>query len=66
MSRSYKFVEKLIHAWILQSEHQATGKSEESAPVAFFADDDANKPYLPLTPLHSTDLYWDTQFLSAS
>lgn len=65
MSRSYKVVEKLIHAWILQRESLAAGKPNETKSVAFFADE-APKPYLPLTPLHSTDLYWDTQFVSAS
>lgn len=65
MDKRYKSVENLIHAWIIERENQIAGKKDESG--LFFAKaDDANKPYFPLTPLHSVDLYLDSQFIRAS
>ena len=64
MSRRYKSVEKLIHAWIFQKEKSDSPDFQASS---YNQDaDDSMRPYLPLTPLHSTDLYWDSQFVSAS
>lgn len=65
MDRRYKNVENMIHAWILEREKQLAGIVHVAANVTFTKEED-QKPYRPLTPLHAIDLYWDSQFLSAS
>ncbi len=64
--RSYKNVEKLIQAWIFQREHGQSEKTTDEPTLWADAPSDAGKPFLPLTPLRSTDLYWDSQFVRAS
>ena len=64
MSRRYKNVEKFIHAWVFQNEKSQSMDSQAS-PFESHVVEEA-RPYLPLTPLHSTDLYLDSQFVRAS
>ena len=65
MDRRYKTVENQIHAWIVEREKALAGKIDEIG-ASVFKMDDAEKPYLPLTPLHSVELYLDSQFIRAS
>ena len=66
MSRSYKNVERFIQAWVFQREHAEDVKSPDHASSWTDVSSDASRPFLPLTPLRSTDLYWDSQFVLAS
>ena len=63
MNRRYKTVETTILAWIQENERKALGWVS-GTPLSPIKEED--KPYLPLTPLHSQDLYWDSQFVRAS
>ena len=62
MNRRYKTVETIILSWVMENQRKAMGwVGSESAAVT---QDD--KPYHPTTPLHSPELYWDSQFVRAS
>ncbi len=65
VDRKYKSVENQIHAWIIEREKAIAGKIDEIGSFVFNADN-AEKPYFPLTPLHSVELYLDSQFIRAS
>ncbi len=65
MDRRYKTVETLIHAWIMEREKRAADKGDEAGSFVFEVND-RDKPYFPLTPLHSVELYLDSQFIRAS
>jgi|GEM_PF-3855501 len=66
MSRSFKNVERSIQAWVFQREHAEDPEPSGSSIFWVNGARDANRPFLPLTPLRSIDLYWDSQFVRAS